>query len=61
MHFRLHSKYMDTEGHRRAAMSILLRHVGAIDETFGLRHISCPIPQGDVLVMEGAGVQEYYE
>lgn len=59
MHFRLHSKYMDTEGHRKAAMSILLRHVGAIN--VGLRRISPLIPQGDVLVMEGAGVQEYYE
>jgi len=42
MHFRLHAKYTVTEGHRKVAMSILLRH-------------------GDVLVMEGAGVQEYYE
>jgi len=42
MHFRLHAKYNVTEGHRKVAMSILLRH-------------------GDVLVMEGAGVQEYYE
>ncbi|KAI9509424.1 hypothetical protein F5148DRAFT_761013 [Russula earlei] len=42
MHFRLHSKYTFTEGHRKVAMSLLLRH-------------------GDVLVMEGAGVQEYYE
>jgi hypothetical protein len=50
---------MDTEGHRKAAMSILLRHVGAIN--VGLRRISPLIPQGDVLVMEGAGVQEYYE
>jgi hypothetical protein len=31
MHFRLHSKYLDTEGHRKVAMSILLRHVGAIN------------------------------
>ncbi|KAI0298518.1 hypothetical protein BC826DRAFT_997790 [Russula brevipes] len=42
MHFRLHSKYTTTEGHRKVAMSLVLRH-------------------GDVLVMEGAGVQEYYE
>lgn len=42
MHFRLHSKYTVSEGHRKVAMSLVLRH-------------------GDVLVMEGAGVQEYYE
>jgi len=42
MHFRLLSKYTVTDGPRKIAMSILLRH-------------------GDVLVMEGTGVQEYYE
>ncbi|KAI9461318.1 hypothetical protein BJY52DRAFT_1117206 [Lactarius psammicola] len=42
MHFRLHSKYTVSDGHRKVAMSLILRH-------------------GDVLVMEGAGVQEYYE
>lgn len=42
MHFRLHSKYTISEGPRKVAMSLILRH-------------------GDVLVMEGAGVQEYYE
>ncbi|KAN0134053.1 hypothetical protein V8E53_008271 [Lactarius tabidus] len=42
MHFRLHSKYTISDGPRKVAMSLILRH-------------------GDVLVMEGAGVQEYYE
>ncbi|KAH9083644.1 hypothetical protein EDB83DRAFT_2511963 [Lactarius deliciosus] len=42
MHFRLHSKYTVSDGHRKVAMSLILRH-------------------GDVLVMDGAGVQEYYE
>lgn len=42
MHFRLQSKYTVAEGHRKIAMTIILRH-------------------GDVLVMDGAGVQEYYE
>ncbi|KAH8992816.1 hypothetical protein EDB86DRAFT_2931004 [Lactarius hatsudake] len=42
MHFRLHSKYTVSDGHRKVAMSLVLRH-------------------GDVLVMDGAGVQEYYE
>jgi len=42
MHFRLHSKYTASDGPRKIAMSLILRH-------------------GDVLVMEGAGVQEYYE
>ncbi|KAN0107182.1 hypothetical protein V8E52_010384 [Russula decolorans] len=42
MHFRLQSKYNVAEGHRKIAMTIILRH-------------------GDVLVMDGAGVQEYYE
>lgn len=27
MHFRLHSKYAVAEGHRKIAMSIVLRHV----------------------------------
>ena len=61
MHFRLHSKYVDTEGHRKVAMSILLRHVGAINVWTALYLLLPLIPQGDVLVMEGAGVQEYYE
>ncbi|KAH9036924.1 hypothetical protein EDB84DRAFT_1156137 [Lactarius hengduanensis] len=42
MHFRLHSKYTVSDGHRKVALSLILRH-------------------GDVLVMDGAGVQEYYE
>ena len=27
MHFRLHSKHVDAEGHRKIAMSLVLRHV----------------------------------
>jgi hypothetical protein len=59
MHFRLHSKYVDTEGHRKVAMSILLRHVGVINAPT-VPYLTSD-PQGDVLVMEGTGVQEYYE
>ena len=60
MHFRLHSKYIDAEGHRKVAMSLLLRHVCSLNLQVGPYYLPV-IPQGDVLVMEGAGVQEYYE
>ncbi|KAF8265234.1 hypothetical protein EI94DRAFT_364083 [Lactarius quietus] len=42
IHFRLHSKHTVSEGPRKVAMSLILRH-------------------GDVLVMKGAAVQEFYE
>ncbi|KAH8992773.1 hypothetical protein EDB86DRAFT_2930792, partial [Lactarius hatsudake] len=28
MHFRLHSKYTVSDGHRKVVMSLILRHVG---------------------------------
>lgn len=31
MHFRLHAKYNVIEGHRKVAMSLVLRHVGSIN------------------------------
>jgi len=59
MHFRLHSKYDISEGHRKIAMTLLLKHVGG---RFLLRNaLFTENLQGDVLVMEGAGVHEYYE
>lgn len=56
MHFRLHAKHdPDRKGN---AMSVVLRHV-----IFHIRYFLLPLnlAQGDVLVMEGIGVQNYYE
>lgn len=59
MHFRLHAQYANAEeGGSRDVLTLFLRHVGISNIALG-RPSDCP--QGDVVVMEGADVQKYYE
>ena len=59
MHFRLRAKYDKNKDRKAIAVTFVLRHVSR----FSSHHYSSPRHkiQGDILVMDGAGVQEYYE
>ncbi|KAJ7116645.1 hypothetical protein C8R44DRAFT_880003 [Mycena epipterygia] len=56
MHFRPPEKPADRHN-RRTELSILLRHVSSY---FPLVLVNEPGEQGDILVMDGVGVQKYY-
>ena len=69
MYFRLHAQYATSElgeGASREVLALYLRHVRShrLTETFVLATEHSVLTrgmQGDVVVMEGAGIQEYYE
>lgn len=62
MHFRVLKKYREdkSSGANQNVLTLFLRHV---------RHLPCtsydlpstPSTQGDILIMDGAAIQEYYE
>ena len=61
MHFRIHHKYRQVVDprFRKIAMTLVLRHVRSSSV-----HVELNIndeDKGDILVMDGADVQEYYE
>jgi hypothetical protein len=59
MHFRLLKKHQDSEKPRRIALSLILRHVSCLPTL--ARRTADGNFQGDVLIMEGSGVQTFYE
>ena len=62
MYFRLLGKYTDKKGQGgdRNALTLYLRHVWVtLTSDFDARLLTHS--QGDVVVMQGAGVQTYYE
>lgn len=59
MHFRLLARHIPQGVQRSVAVSFVLRHVSN-PYTFSAL-VDHAISQGDILVMDGAGVQQFYE
>lgn len=60
MHFRLRAKYDKNNDHKSIAITFVIRHVSRFGSFLDYSSPYHKI-QGDILVMDGAGVQEYYE
>lgn len=60
MHFRVHHRYLREEeiDNKAIALTIILRHVS---QTSDHRNYPVITVQGDILVMDGAGIQVRYE
>lgn len=59
MHFRLLARHTPQGVQRSVAVSFVLRHVS--DPFTFAALVDHAISQGDILVMDGAGVQQFYE
>ena len=60
MHFRLHSRYLKADERRGNAITFVLRHVSkGLSDLMVLPILT--LTKGDILVMDGDGVQEFYE
>lgn len=62
MHFRRHVDMENPKAKSPYALSLILRHVSVNKEVRVIHILTCTLRfQGDVLVMDGDGVQKYYE